>query len=188
MLEGVKESGERAASIVSDMLTFSRRSDSKNQPVNLKDILERTIDMAGKDYDLKKKYDFRHIEIIREYGTEDHVIDCIETEIEQVVLNLLRNAAQAMTNNSEQTPPRIILRTSCENKTMRIEIEDNGSGMDEETRMRVFEPFFTTKPVGIGTGLGLSVSHMIITKNHQGFIEVESEKEKGTKFTLRLPF
>ena len=68
-----------------------------------------------------------------------------------------------------------------------MEIEDNGPGMDEETRKRIFEPFFTTKGPGAGTGLGLSVSYFIITKNHRGEMEVESELQKGTRFTIRLP-
>jgi signal transduction histidine kinase len=68
-----------------------------------------------------------------------------------------------------------------------MEIEDNGPGMDEATRRRVFEPFFTTKPIGVGTGLGLSVSYFIITENHNGEMEVESQPESGAKFIIRLP-
>ena len=71
---------------------------------------------------------------------------------------------------------------------MRIEIEDNGSGMAEAIRKRVFEPFFTTKPEGLGTGLGLSVSYFIITENHGGTMTVESEPGKGTKFIIHLPW
>ena len=70
---------------------------------------------------------------------------------------------------------------------IRIEIKDNGPGMDEETRSKIFDPFFTTKPIGIGTGLGLSVSYFIITQNHQGKIEVISEPGKGATFIIRLP-
>jgi len=68
-----------------------------------------------------------------------------------------------------------------------IEIEDNGPGMDEETRLKVFDPFFTTKPVGIGTGLGLSVSYFIIIENHKGTIDVISEPGKGANFIIKLP-
>ena len=71
---------------------------------------------------------------------------------------------------------------------VQIEIEDNGPGMDEKTRVRVFEPFYTTKPVGIGTGLGLSVSYFIITTNLKGTMLVHSEKGKGTTFEIALPF
>ncbi len=81
------------------------------------------------------------------------------------------------------------MRTRHEPKhgMVRIEIEDNGHGMDEETRKRVFEPFFTTKPAGVGTGLGLSVSYFIITENHGGEISVESKPGRGTRAIIRLP-
>jgi signal transduction histidine kinase len=110
------------------------------------------------------------------------------TEIEQVVLNILKNAAQALAEVTERKdPPRIILRTLCEPTSVRMEIEDNGPGIKEEIKNRIFEPFFTTKDVGTGTGLGLSVSYFIIAKNHKGTIEVESEFGKGTKFIIHLP-
>ena len=68
-----------------------------------------------------------------------------------------------------------------------VEIEDNGPGMDEDVRKRIFEPFFTTKDVGIGTGLGLSVSYFIVTNNHGGTIEIKSQKDKGSAFIIKLP-
>ncbi|MBT4639455.1 MAG: PAS domain-containing sensor histidine kinase, partial [Deltaproteobacteria bacterium] len=108
-------------------------------------------------------------------------------EIEQVVLNVLNNAAWAMANEKRDAPPQIMVRICSEKSLVKIEIEDNGPGMDAETRRRVFEPFFTTKPVGEGTGLGLSVSYMIITNNHKGTMEVQSEKGKGSRFIIRLP-
>ena len=83
--------------------------------------------------------------------------------------------------------PEITIRIKEEGEFARIEVEDNGPGMDEATRGRIFEPFFTTKPVGKGTGLGLSVSYMIITNNHSGAFEVESELGKGTRFIIWLP-
>jgi len=76
---------------------------------------------------------------------------------------------------------------SAAGNLLRLEIEDNGPGIDQETRKRIFEPFFTTKPVGVGTGLGLSVSYFIITENHQGELTVESRPGEGTKFIIRLP-
>nr|WP_320016231.1 ATP-binding protein [uncultured Desulfobacter sp.] len=85
--------------------------------------------------------------------------------------------------------PRFYLRAFREKKggMIRIEIEDNGPGMDEETRSKIFDPFFTTKPVSEGTGLGLSVSYFIITENHNGRMEVNSEPGKGATFIIRLP-
>ena len=92
-----------------------------------------------------------------------------------------------MSGKVSDDPPQIIMRFNVEKEMVRIEIEDNGPGMDEETRKRIFEPFFTTKQVGEGTGLGLSVSYMIIVNNHKGTIEAESEMGKGTKFIVRIP-
>ncbi len=115
-------------------------------------------------------------------------IFCIQTEIEQVFLNLLKNSAQAMSEKVWNQSPKITIRINSEKEHARIDIEDNGTGMDEAIRKRIFEPFFTTKPVGIGTGLGLSISYMIITSNHDGTIEASSELGKGTVFTIRLPF
>jgi len=185
-LNGIRDSGKKAADIISNMLQFSRRSESKMAPVLLDRLLEKTLELAGKNYSLKTRFDFRSIPIIREYDPDLPPVPCTETEIDQVFLNLLTNAPCAMADAG--TPQaRIRLRTKRENGMARIEIEDNGPGMDLETRKRIFEPFFTTKPVGEGTGLGLSVSFMIITNNHRGTIEVESELGMGARFIIRLP-
>ena len=104
------------------------------------------------------------------------------------MINLLINAAQAMMAQPDPAAePTITLRTRRDDDMAHIEIEDNGPGMPEHVRKRVFEPFFTTKEVGVGTGLGLSVSYFIITRHHKGTMSVESEVGKGTKFILRLP-
>jgi signal transduction histidine kinase len=136
---------------------------------------------------LKKKYDFRRIEIVREYEPDMPRIPCTETEIEQVILNLLKNAAQAMIDIPPDRKPTITLHLRREQRYAVIEVADNGPGMTEETRRRVFEPFFTTKEPGIGTGLGLSVSYMIVTQNHKGLMEVASTPGEGARFTVRLP-
>jgi signal transduction histidine kinase len=112
----------------------------------------------------------------------------VATEIEQVVLNLLRNAAQAMAEReNDSTGAHIDLRLYRQSGMAVIEVEDNGPGMDSEKLKRVFEPFFTTKEVGSGTGLGLSVSYFIITNNHGGTMEASSEPGMGACFTIRLP-
>jgi signal transduction histidine kinase len=112
----------------------------------------------------------------------------VATEIEQVVFNLLRNAAQAMGDSGQPPePPCITLQLRRENNSAVIEIADNGPGMDERQLNRIFEPFFTTKEVGVGTGLGLSVSYFIITNNHNGSMAAESSPGKGASFIIRLP-
>jgi signal transduction histidine kinase len=186
-LNDILESGVRATSIVNDMLHFSRRSDASKVAVDLAQLLNKTIDLAAHDYDLKKKYDFRKINIIREFEAGLPPVYCAPMEIQQVILNLLSNAAQAMNATAESVAAQIILRLKQEGPMVHIEVEDNGPGMDETTRKRVFEPFFTTKPVGIGTGLGLSVSYFIITNRHKGMLYVNSAPGKGSRFTISLP-
>ncbi len=186
-INGIKKSGKKASQIILNMLQFSRKSESKMTQIDLEGLMVSVLDLAGKDYDLEKEFDFRNIRIIKEFEKDLPLVPCNETEIEQVMLNLLNNATWAMANEKTIAPPLIILRMKVETNMFRIEVEDSGPGMNEETRKRIFEPFFTTKPVGEGTGLGLSVSYMIITNNHKGTMEVESEIGNGAKFIIRLP-
>lgn len=187
-LTGIQEAGKRAAGIVSSMLEFSRKSESRRAPADVNAILERSVELASTDYDLKKNYDFRHINIIRRYGEGLPEITCTRTEVEQVILNLLKNAAQAMAGHTpDQDAPTIVLQTLRTDAGVRIEVTDNGPGMADRVRRRVFEPFFTTKEPGLGTGLGLAVSYFIITANHGGTISVESEPGKGATFIIELP-
>lgn len=190
MVDAINESGQRVKEIVDNMLSFARKTDaivSTHHPIQL---LEQILDLAATDYDFKKQYDFKSIKIIKEYQENLPMIPCEGGKIQQVLLNILRNGSQAMqTENGVKENPCFILRLSVENENnmLRIEIEDNGPGMDKATQTRVFEPFFTTKPVGIGTGLGLSVSYFIITQNHGGTMDVVSTLGKGSTFIVRLP-
>ncbi len=188
MLTTINESGKRMADIVNNMLSFSRKSDSAVSSHDLADLLDKTLELAATDYDLKKHYDFKMITIRKEYEDNLPYIPCEGAKIQQVLLNILRNGAEAMQEAGTEKP-RFIFRAYFEKKqqTICMEIEDNGQGMDEETRKRVFEPFYTTKPVGLGTGLGLSVSYFIITENHGGEMGVESRPGLGAKFIIRLP-
>lgn len=187
MIRGIQSSGTRAAEIVKNMLEFSRRSDSRRTSCDLNNIFEDIIDIVSCDYDLIKKYDFKHTQIVKEYADVSQMVSCFKTEIEQVLLNLIKNAAFAMYETSHLRSPKLTLRTKIEKEFIIIEVEDNGPGMPEDVRKRVFEPFFTTKSPGSGTGLGLSVSYFIITQNHNGLFEVESEVGKGSKFSIKLP-
>jgi PAS domain S-box-containing protein len=186
-LKGIQQSGRKASMIISNMLQFSRKSESNMAPTDIAILLKNVIDLAGNDYDLKKKLDFRNIVIVKQFDANMPLVPCNETEIEQVIFNILNNAAWAMARQKRDIPSQITLRLRRENDWARIEIEDNGPGIDEEIRMRVFEPFFTTKPVGEGTGLGLSVSYMIITNNHKGTVEVNSVVGRGTNFIVKVP-
>jgi len=187
MIDSVIHSGRRAARIVESMLAFSRKSDAQLAPHPLSKLFEETLELAQNDYDLKKKYDFRKITIHREMDPNLPAVPCEKTKIQQVLLNILKNGAQAMASPDDD-PPAFTIRIYRDGDMACIDIEDNGSGMDEMTRKRVFEPFFTTKGVGEGTGLGLSISYFIITENHGGRMEIRSTPGEGTVFTISLPF
>jgi PAS domain S-box-containing protein len=187
LLANIRESGSRASAIVKNMLEFARKSDSTFSTHDLADLLDRTLELAASDYDLKKRYDFKRIDIVRDYDETLPAVPCERTKIQQVFLNILRNGAEAMAAMNHTRQPRFTLRTRSDGAMARIEIQDNGPGMVEATRKRIFEPFFTTKPVGKGTGLGLSVSYFIIAENHGGDMTVESTPEQGTCFIVRLP-
>ena len=188
MTVAIKESGERIAHIVDNMLSFARKGDAGASTHDLGELLDKTLELAATDYDLKKQYDFKAIKIVREYAQGLPPIPCEAAKIQQVLLNILRNGAQAMQVAGVECPTFILrLHRDTKQQQVVIEVEDNGPGMEEKTRRRVFEPFFTTKPVGVGTGLGLSVSYFIITENHGGQMSVTSAVGQGSCFTIHLP-
>ncbi|MEJ2156535.1 MAG: PAS domain S-box protein [Desulfobacteraceae bacterium] len=191
MLEAINESGRRVADIVDNMLSFARKTEATFSYHHPAQLMDKTLELAVTDYDLKKQYDFKTIQIIKKYENNLPMLHCEGAKIQQVLLNILRNGAQAMQaeHTEKDAAPSFILRLSVETDTnmLKIEIEDNGPGMDKPTQSRIFEPFFTTKPVGVGTGLGLSVSYFIITQNHGGTMDVASILGKGSTFIIRLP-
>lgn len=190
LMDGIQYAGSRAAKIVTHMLSFSRRSHRQMAACELPALLEQAVEIAGNDFDLTGGFDFKSLEIVHEFDPRLGPVPVIANEVEQVLLNLLKNAAQAIhlrDDEEEGELGRIILRTRLNPPWAEIQVEDNGCGMPEQVRKRIFEPFFTTKEVGQGTGLGLSVSYFIVTNNHKGQMEVQSELGQGTCFTLRLP-
>ena len=187
-LDAVQESGERAARIVRNMLGFIRRSASGRVDTDMASLLDDTLEIARADYDLKKKYDFRKIEIVRDYAEGVPPLSCSATEMEQVYYNLIANAAQAMSlKKGPGYRPRLTLRVQAEDGCIVVELEDNGPGMTEEVRRRAFEPLFTTKQAGEGTGLGLPLAYFIVVNTYGGEILLDSAPGEGTRFTLRFP-
>ncbi|THB81425.1 MAG: PAS domain-containing sensor histidine kinase [Desulfobacteraceae bacterium] len=187
LLSSLRQAGLRAADIVSNILSFSRKSESTPSQFCLNDLIEQTIRIAENDYDLKKKYDFRKIIIHRVTEEKTIWITCNGSSIQQVLLNILRNSAEALFENEANSSPTITIRLSIEDAYATIEIEDNGPGIEADHLKRIFEPFFTTKPVGIGTGLGLSVSYFIVTEIHNGIMRATSAPGKGATFIVQLP-
>ncbi|GGK07539.1 sensor histidine kinase [Pseudomonas matsuisoli] len=190
LLEGIHSAGQRAAKIVTHMLAFSRRSNRTMNECLLPNLIDQALEIAGNDFDLADGFDFKGMHIERQFDDRLGPIHAIPNEIEQVLLNLLKNAAQAIhlrNDEEEGEQGHILIRTRLSPPWAEIQISDNGIGMPDDVRKRIFEPFFTTKEVGQGTGLGLSVSYFIITNNHKGQMEVQSKPGQGTCFTLRLP-
>jgi len=188
MLHRIHEMGERMAVIVENMLSFTRKSHAEVSPQNMSDLIDKTLELAVTDFNLEKQFDFKMIKIIRKLDKNLPPVLCERPKIQQVLLNILRNGAYAM-QEAGTKDPTIKIQTYCKVNPDRfcIEITDNGPGMDDATRKRVFEPFYTTKHVGVGTGLGLSVSYFIITDNHHGEMSVRSSPGAGSTFTICLP-
>ncbi|WP_426414788.1 ATP-binding protein [Aestuariirhabdus sp. LZHN29] len=186
-LSSIQDAGARASSIVNNVLQFSRRSNRTLVPTHLSDLIRRTLEIAYSDLDIKHRIDRHEIEVISDLDESLEAVPCIPNELEQVLLNLIKNAAQAIyCRQDTNLRGKIQIRTRRDGKWALISIEDNGIGMDNATRKRIFEPFFTTKEVGEGTGLGLSVSFFIISNNHKGVLSVQSTPGTGTEFSIRL--
>lgn len=188
-IQDIIDAGHRASRIVRSMLSFSRPKQSERTPLKVGPLLDKAVELARSDYDIKRNYDIKKVRFLRYYSQPDPSGLFAETEIVQVFLNIIKNAAQAMSSKiyPAGVEPTVLLRTGVNNGEIVVEIEDNGPGMDERLRKRVMEPFFTTKQVGEGTGLGLSVSYFIVTNSYGGSLRVRSEPGKGTAFTIRLP-
>ncbi len=189
-LDGIRSAGARAAKIVSDLLSFSRKTTAAAEPRDLNELVLGALALAATDYDLKKEYDFRDVEVRRELAPHLPPVVCDGQQIQQVVLNLVRNAAQAMVAKRSQDSayrPRLTLRTSLQGEWLRLEVDDNGPGLPEAVQARLFEPFFTTKPVGEGTGLGLWLCWSIVVERHGGRIWAEPGREGGTCLVVELP-
>jgi len=165
----------RVRQIVQDLKDFSRVDSTQDfQWANLHQGIDSTLNMVASE--IKYKAD-----VVKAYGTIPD-IECMPSQINQVMMNLVVNAAQAM----GEKRGRITIRTGAQDDQVWVEVADSGAGMPPDTLKRIFEPFFTTKPVGKGTGLGLSLSYGIVQK-HQGRIEVESVVGQGTTFRVTLP-
>lgn len=186
-LDGIRTSALTASRIITNLLDFSRPQKGDLQEVDINQLIENSLDLARADYNLKKKYDILHIEVKKEYGTSLPMVKCVPMEIEQVILNLIKNAVHAMVDGSGTENPCITFMTRQEGDAIRIEVKDNGPGIEESVQRHIFDPFFTTKEPGLGTGLGLSVSYAIIHDKHHGNIRVESKTGQGATFVLLLP-
>ncbi|RUR11626.1 ATP-binding protein [Legionella sp. km772] len=168
-LEGL----ERVGSIVSDLKSFSHTDEAEIQEADIHHCIDVTLKIIWNELKYKCL-------IIKDYG-DIPPLRCYPRQLNQVLMNLLVNASQAIAHQGE-----IKITTRCIDEAIHISIKDTGEGISPENIEKLYDPFFTTKPIGTGTGLGLSISYNII-KKHSGKIKVESEVGKGTTFTIILP-
>ncbi len=187
LLGMVEAAGARVAGIVEKMMFFSHSDSALLEPARLDQLLDQAVDLVACDYDLKKRCEFRTSQIVRDYDPTLPALMVNRAELEQALINLIKNAVHALTPTPEGRTPRITISTRQNGSYAAIQIEDNGCGMTPEVRRRIFEPFFTTKDVCIGTGLGLAVTYAVVVKNHRGSIEVDSTPGVGSKVTVNLP-
>ncbi|HAA31359.1 MAG TPA: hypothetical protein DCE56_31170 [Cyanobacteria bacterium UBA8553] len=206
LMDSMEIGAERIGEIVRSLRNFSRLDEQELKPVDIHEGIDNTLlilqhrlraegaSEAGRGSNLRPI-----IEVIKDYG-QLPAVTCYAGQLNQVIMNLLNNAIDALEN---QPAPRVItIRTSvasCHGSVVNtnnqqpitncivIRIADNGSGMNEEVRKKVFDPFFTTKPVGSGTGLGLSISYQIIVEKHKGYISCVSALGQGTEFIVEIP-
>lgn len=185
-LTGMESAGHRAAEIVRHMLTFSRSSGRQLEPTSINDVAHASVEFMRNAIELSMPGLAARLAIKEELDEQIPLILASGTELQQVLVNLLKNAAQAI-QEARREEPLIHLTTRLTPSHVEIRVADNGIGMSLGTSRQVFDPFFTTKAVGQGTGLGLSISHFIVNQRHHGRIEVDSHPGEGTTFILTLP-
>jgi two-component system, NtrC family, sensor kinase len=189
-LEKVVQHGKRADSIVKNMLLHSREGSGEHRPADINALLDESLNLAYHGARAEKPQ--FNITLQRDFDASAGEIELFSQEITRVFLNLIANGFYAVTKRKAEFgnsgyEPRLSATTRNLGNTVEIRIRDNGVGIPAEVKERMFNPFFTTKPAGEGTGLGLSMSHDIIVKQHGGTIDVETEPGQFTEFTIVLP-
>jgi signal transduction histidine kinase len=168
---------ERIRNTIQQMSSFAHPDGGDWQTIGADVLIEQAIDLVRFDHRI------RNVEIVRQFGDDPPMVRVSLQSIQQVLINLLLNAMDAMNGRPQ---PRIVLGVERDGPWVVLWIEDNGHGIKPSHVARLFEPFFTTKPVGKGTGLGLSISYTLV-RNHDGEITVSSTPDKGTRFDIHLP-
>ncbi len=188
-LEKVVQHGKRADSIVKNMLLHSRTGSGEHRPIDINGIVEESLNLAYHGARAEKQG--FNITLERHLDPDAGLVDVYPQEMTRVLLNLISNGFYAATKRKTEAgngfEPTLSARTKNLGDKVEIRIRDNGTGIPAEVKEKMFNPFFTTKPAGEGTGLGLSMSHDIVVKQHQGSIDVETEPGKFTEFIITLP-
>jgi len=179
LLTGITDGAKRTAEIIRSLRNFSRLDESDLKPIDINEGLHSTLVLVRNSLP-------DNVQVIKNFGNLPKV-ECLPGKINQVFMNLISNAIQAIRSNGKNRDEEFLtITTYYENDHVIVSIKDTGTGMTEEVKHKIFEPFFTTKEVGEGTGLGLSIVFSIIEK-HKGHIDVLSEVGQGTEFIITLP-
>ena len=188
-LEKVVQHGKRADSIVKNMLLHSREGAGEHRPADINAIVEESLNLAY--HGARAEKSGFNITLQRDLDPGAGMIDLYPQEITRVFLNLISNGFYAATKRKEAAAdgfePTLSATTRNMGNKVEIRIRDNGTGIPLEVKEKMFNPFFTTKPAGEGTGLGLSMSHDIVVKQHGGTIDVDTEPGAFTEFIITLP-
>ena len=189
-LEKVVQHGKRAVSIVKNMLLHSREGSGEHRPTDINALLDESLNLAYHGARAEKRG--FNITLQRDFDEAAGAADLFPQEITRVLLNLISNGFYAATrrkaeNHGDDHEPTLLASTKSLGDSVEIRIRDNGAGIPPEVKEKMFNPFFTTKPAGEGTGLGLSLSHDIIVKQHAGSIEVDTKPGEFTEFRIVLP-
>jgi len=188
-LEKVVQHGKRADSIVKNMLLHSREGSGEHRPADINAIVEESLNLAY--HGARAEKSGFNITLRRDFDPAAGMIDLYPQEITRVFLNLISNGFYAANKRKESGEadfePTLSAATKSLGNKVEIRIRDNGTGIPKEVKEKMFNPFFTTKPAGEGTGLGLSMSHDIIVKQHGGTIDVSTEPGVFTEFVITLP-
>ena len=188
-LEKVVQHGKRANSIVKNMLLHSRQGSGEHRPVDINAIVDESLNLAY--HGARAEKTGFNITMQRNFDPAVGMADVYPQEITRVLLNLISNGFYATTKRKAEAgdgfEPTLSATTKNLGDKVEIRIRDNGTGIPAEVKEKIFNPFFTTKPAGEGTGLGLSMSHDIIVKQHGGTIDVDTAPGAFTEFRIVLP-
>lgn len=189
-LQKITHHGGRAASIVKGMLQHSRTSTGQREPTDINALSDEYLRLAY--HGLRAKDKSFNATFTSDFDTSLGLVKMIPQDMGRVMLNLFTNAFYAVQQRQREGgdptyKPTVTVSTRCVNGEVVITVSDNGTGMPEAVKQKIFQPFFTTKPTGEGTGLGLSMAYDIVTKGHDGTLEVDSKEGEGTTFKITIP-
>ncbi|MGB5273865.1 MAG: ATP-binding protein, partial [Flavobacteriaceae bacterium] len=188
-LEKINHHGKRADGIVKGMLQHSRSSSGEKEPTDINTLADEYLRLAY--HGLRAKDKTFNATLETHFDANIGKVDLMAQDMGRVILNLITNAFYVVKEKKEKHPegyePTVTVTTRKERNKVQIAVKDNGNGIPDAIKEKIFQPFFTTKPTGQGTGLGLSMSYDIVTKGHDGHLEVKTKEGKGSEFIITLP-